>query len=255
MTPGFSVELFQHIAAAVGCELVLDQARSGPAPGDDPFSDGRADFGWVCSTSWFGLTATHPEPAVKLVGVAWVPADPDVAGSPVYFSDLVVPAGSPITSIDDLAGRDVGCNDEVSLSGHYALMFALRERGHDPTSFANLTFTGGHRRSLELVAAGELEAAVVDSVVLASARRSTPELAAVRVVQRLGPWPVQPLVARSDLADDVVATARAALLASNEDPVMQQQLQASMLARFAPVDEAHYAPIVKAMGAAQNSRS
>ena len=58
----------------------------------------------------------------------------------------------------DLAGARIGCNDQISLSGHHALRFELEERGEDPDTFAELVFTGGHHRSLDLVVAGELDA-------------------------------------------------------------------------------------------------
>lgn len=168
MTPGFPVSLFEVIAEVIGADLELDQDRSGPAPGDDPFADGRADFGWICSTSFVELAARGSDgvsPSVRLGGVAWVPDDPGSAGEPKYFGDVVVRRDSPIATFGDLAGRTIGCNDEVSLSGHHALRLALFEHGADPKRFAQLHFTGGHHRSLDRVVDGSLDAAVVDSVV------------------------------------------------------------------------------------------
>ena len=48
---------------------------------------------------------------------------------------------------------------------------------------------------------------LVDSVVRTSRARHDPAVAALRIVERLGPWPVQPLVARADL-DRALADAR-----------------------------------------------
>lgn len=243
MVPGFPVSLFERIAAVAGAELLLDQTRSGPAPGVDPFADGSVDLGWICSTSFVDLATRGRSPSVKLVGIAWVPEDQAVAGRPVYFGDVVVRQDSPVTSFADLVGRSVGCNDEVSLSGHFAFRIAAHQMGADPDTFADLCFTGGHHYSLDRLVAGELDAAVVDSVVRTSRCVTDPGVAALRVVERLGPWPVQPLVARADLADDIVTEVRHALLASNDDSAMQAELAAASLRHFVEVGDDHYLPI------------
>lgn len=254
MVPGFPVSLFQRIAEVAGAELELDQTRSGPAPGHDPFADGTADLGWICSTSFVDLATRADVPSVKLVGVAWVPEDPDSAGRPVYYGDVVVRQDSPVASFADLTGRSIGCNDEVSLSGHYAFRIAAHKMGADPDTFADLCFTGGHHYSLDRLVAGELDAAVVDSVVRTSRQATDPGVAALRVVDRLGPWPVQPLVARADLDPDVVTAVRQALLASNNDAVMQAELAAASLQHFIEVDDDHYLPIRTALEAVAPAR-
>jgi len=240
MTPGFPVSLFERIAATIDADLALDQTRSGPAPGEDPFRDGTADLGWICSTSFVELSTRSTNPSLQLAGVAWVPDDPDIGGEPRYFGDLVVPAGSPIVSFADLAGRSIGCNDEVSLSGHYALRKAIDDFGAHPDKFAKLHFTGGHHTSLDQLVAGTLDAAVVDSIVRISRMNTDANVARLRVIERLGPWPVQPLVARSNLDHAVLADVRAALLASNDDPGMQSELRAASLTGFVSVEPDHY---------------
>lgn len=250
MTPGFPVSLFERIAQVAGADLALDQSQSGPGPGEDPFRDGQADLGWICSTSFIDLATRLREPSVKLVGVAWVPNDPGSHGEPKYFGDVVVPADSDIMSFDDLAGHSIGCNDQVSLSGHFALRIAMQERGFDPDHFADLRFTGGHNLSLDQLVEQQLDAAVVDSVVRASRCATDQRVADLRVVERLGPWPVQPLVARADLDADIVTAVRDALLASNTDVRMQAELAAASLAGFVPVGPDHYLPIRKALESA-----
>ncbi|MDH3707652.1 MAG: PhnD/SsuA/transferrin family substrate-binding protein, partial [Acidimicrobiia bacterium] len=130
MTPGFPVSLFERMAAVIDAELLLEQHTSGPPPGEDPFRDGRYDLGWICSTSFVDLALRAEQPSVRLAGVAWVPDDPDANGRPVYFGDIVVAPDSDVETLDDLAGRRIGCNDAVSLSGHHALRLRLRDGGH-----------------------------------------------------------------------------------------------------------------------------
>lgn len=246
LTPGFPVALFERIAAVAGVDLLLDQERSGPAPGHDPFAVGEADLGWLCSTSLVDLATRGVATSVRPVGVAWVPLDPGSGGRAVYFGDVVVGPDSPIERFADLAGRAVGCNDEISLSGHYSFRIEAYRRGLDST-FADLRFTGGHHRSLDLLAGGALDAAVVDSVVRTSRARTDPDVAGLRVVERLGPWPVQPLVARTDLGAEVVDVLRRTLLASNGDPAVRAELAAAGLDRFVAVTPDHYDSVHHAM--------
>ncbi len=247
LTPGFPASLFEVLGDVVGVDVDFEQQLSGPAPGSDPFRDGSVDLGWICSTSYVDLATRGADPTVQLVGVAWVPDDPDVNGRPIYFGDLVTAPGSDITGIDDLRGKRVGCNDPVSLSGHYALRFALDDRGHDPDSFADLVFTGGHHRSLDLVLDGQLDAAVIDSVVRTGRARHDPGVAALPVVERLGPWPVQPLVARSTLDQEAIGEVRRLLLEAGDRADVRRELQGAALSHLVAVGSDHYAAVRSAM--------
>lgn len=243
MVGGFPLSLFERIAGVMDVELEYDESRSGPIPGDHPFADGRADFGWICSTSYVDLALGVLEPTVRLAGVGWVPLDEASTDRAVYFGDVVVNEDSPVRNLGELRDATIGCNDEVSLSGHYSLRFALQQRGLDPASFAKLRFTGGHHNSLDALVDNQLDAAVVDSIVRTTRARADDRVARLRVVERLGPWPVQPLVASVRLSAEDVRQAQTALLASNDDPAMQSELHAAGLARFVPVDDDHYAPV------------
>ena len=243
MSPGFPETLFEAVGGAVGATVEFDRRTSGPSPGDDPFRDGTYDLGWVCSTSFVDLSLRRRTPSVQLVGVGWVPTDPDAAGRPVYFGDLVVGPDHRAVSLAELRGASIGCNDVVSLSGHHALRHAIAASGDDPDTFADLTFTGGHHASLDALVAGELDAVVVDSVVRTGRARRDERVASLRVIDRLGPWPVQPLVARADLAATLVAEMQAAVLALNRDPVVRAILADAALDRFVATRPDHYAPV------------
>lgn len=243
LSPGFPEELFEKLAAVIDAEVHFETEFSGPAPGHDPFKTSEVDLGWICATSFVDLTSREPEPSVQLVGVAWVPDDPDANGRPVYFGDLVGDPSSDITSLEGLAGARIGCNDRVSLSGYYALRHALAERGCDPDDFAELVFTGGHHRSLDLLLEGELDAAVIDSIVRTGRARLDPAVANLRIIDRLGPWPVQPLVARTSLTQSEVDQIRTLLLEASPRPDVQQQLHAACLTDLVEVGIDHYEPV------------
>lgn len=240
MSPGIPAALFEVIGAAIGAEVHFETATSGPPPGQDPFRDGVYDLGWICSTSFVDLALRQDRPSVRLAGIGWVPDDPDVDGRPVYFGDVVVRADAPVTSLHDLGGRRIGCNDAISLSGHLALRFALEAVGARLDDFAELVFTGGHHASIDGVLSGALDACVVDSVVRIGRSRRDPAVAALRVVARLGPWPVQPLVARADLDEQLVARIRATILQATDRAEIGAELAASALVGFVATDPTHY---------------
>ena len=246
MTPGFPVSLFESIGRIIGAEVEYETEASGPMPGHDPFADDATELGWICSTSFVDMASTGKDPSIQLVGVAWVPDDPDADGRPVYFGDIVTRSDSGISSFEDLEGKRVGCNDPVSLSGHYALNFALDDRGLGD-DYLDKVFTGGHQASLTAVANGELDAAIVDSVVRTTRSRVDPDIADLSVLDRLGPWPTQPLVARVSLSEDEVAAVRQALLEASTDTELRDELHATALSHLVEVDADHYAPVHAAM--------
>lgn len=246
LAPGYPPELFEAIADLLGADLQLETGRSGPDPADDPFADGRADVGWICSTSFVELT-TGPDPSVQEVGVAWVPDDGDGGGRPVYCSDVLVGAHVDAQTLDDLGGRRIGCNDPASLSGYHAVRIELDRRGHDPDEFAELVMTGGHTRSIDRLLVGGLDAAVVDSVVLARRRREMGDPPGLRRIHRLGPWPTQPVVMRADEPVDAVESVREALLSLNDDPRITDLFAGAALARLVATPPDHCEPVRAAM--------
>ncbi len=254
MSPGFPHSLFRSFAGIVGAEVDFDETRSGPAPGVDPFITGDADLGWICSTSFVELGTRGAEPTIELTGVAWVPDDPDAHGRPVYFGDLVTLPESGITSFEDLEGRTIGCNDEVSLSGNYSLTFALEDRDL-PAHFVTRVMTGGHHNSLDQLLAGEIDVALVDSVVRTARARADERIRELTIIERLGPWPVQPLVARSTMSAEQIGNVRRLLLDATSTPEIQAELDAACLTTLVEVDEHHYATVRDAMDRLRASES
>jgi ABC-type phosphate/phosphonate transport system substrate-binding protein len=247
LTPSFPKSLFEVLAREIGADLHLIDSASGPTPDDDPFAQGRFDLGWMCSTAYMGLVLAGDQPSVELVGAAWVPDDPDAGGRPVYYGDIVARADTELNSLADLEGATVACNDPVSLSGNYSLRFAIEQLGHDPDAFAHMTYTGGHLASLERTLAGEFDAAVVDSVVRINRARNDASVAGMRVVERLGPWPVQPIVARTGLPGDEIERVRRTLIEATDREDIRTELTAAALTRFTEVDTADYEPVRRAL--------
>ncbi|HTM21164.1 MAG TPA: PhnD/SsuA/transferrin family substrate-binding protein [Kofleriaceae bacterium] len=230
LAPSIPVELHRaladHLAGALGApvELRFETARS--APEGDPFADGATDLGWMCAPGYLrladrGSIALLPAPC---------PDDPRAGGRPVYFSDVVVRAADPARGFADLHGRTWAFNDPCSLSGWLALRRHLAA-----CDGVRLLASGSHVRSLAMIAAGQADAAAVDSQALALATARDPALAAsLRVIDSWGPFPIQPLVAGARLPAATRAAVAAALLA------VGPRLRRWRVLGFAPVTEVDY---------------
>lgn len=223
---GFFQLVAQHIEAATGVPVAVDfESRiSGPLAGDDdPFADGRADVGFICAPSvrFLGEEVTVlPSP---------VPADPRANGRPVYFADVVVRAGSGLCAFDELRGKTWAYNDPNSKSG----WFSMIERAGGPDFFERCIQSGSHLRSIELVAAGDADAAAIDSNVLRLNRRDD-----LRVIESWGPFAIQPAVVRAAIDDATKQRIASALLTMHEQHA--ESMASFGFARFADADPAAY---------------
>ena len=248
LAPSLPDELFELIASELarrtGGPVSLDFERrvSGPTPEDDPFREERADLAFVCAPS-YPLLREAGSP-VALLPAAPVFADPRAQGRPVYFSDVVVSAGHPARRFEELSGAIWCYNDRRSRSGWQNMLARLADLGHaggPEAFFGTLVQSGAHVRSLEMVAAGEADAAAIDSNTLWLALDRDPAIGArFRVVESWGPMPIQPVLAHARLEADRRARIGAALLSLHEEDSVRSRLARFGVTRFARVEEASY---------------
>lgn len=189
--------LYEFIAGACGASELV--------PGGDwrTLADGKIDLAFVCSPPLVWLKG-----AVEAIA-APVLADPRFGGRPLYSSEVVVKSDSSYLSFEDLAGSRLAVNEPSSWSGYWVVLHRVGAWSY----FREVVEAGFHQHSLRLVAAGEVDAAAIDSQVLAMELRDDPTLAhRLRVVETLGPAPSQPVVVRSGLDAGVKAGLQARLL-------------------------------------------
>ncbi len=246
LAPSIPLEFYRHLAEhlaarlATTTTLVSDTRASGPRVGDDPFSAGMADIGFMCAPCFVALDE-QPRSPVRLIEAAPLYDDPRCGGAPVYFSELVVRADSHLRAFSDLRGARWAYNDELSLSGFHSVLRALAERGLQRDFVGEARCAGSHLSALRAVSDGEVDFAAIDSNTLAIQRRTRPELcAAVRVIESLGPHPVQPVVARATLPETTVAALTTSLLQAHEDRALTAVFARNGLSRFVPVTRDAY---------------
>src|SRR5215213_6326046 len=205
----------------------------------DQFEAGEADLGVICGLPYVWLADRRPPPVEPLV--APVLAGHRYAGRPVYYSDVIVCHDSPITCLEELRGCSWAYNEPASHSGHTVTLYSLIRMGARPGFFSRVVEAGFHQRAIRLVHTGAVDAAAIDSQVLAIELRDHPQLAdRLRVVGSFGPSTIQPVVAASRLPEELKDEVRELLVTLGEDPTARPLLAHGFIDRFGPVDDAAY---------------
>jgi ABC-type phosphate/phosphonate transport system substrate-binding protein len=133
------------------------------------------------------------------------------------------------------SGRRLAANSDDSLSGWISAMATI--------DVGDVTFTGSHAASLEAIAAGDADLAMIDALTLAHLRRLRPEVTAGLVEVARGPWiPSPPIVVPRATPPARLEELRAAFAdALAADPAIGATL---LLDGFVPLDRADYAPVL-----------
>ena len=237
LAPGME-EVYLRIAEAVATRLgTTTDLHVGSDPSE--FADGRADLAFLCGLPYVHL-ADSPDPVVVPVA-APVLTDERYGGRPIYFSDVVVRADSGLTRFDELRGASWAFNEPDSQSGYGVVRWHLARLGEVDGYFGRVVEAGFHDTAMRLVASGAVDAAAIDSQVLAMARRDEPELARdLRVIGSLGPSTIQPVVASTRLPGRSIDAVRAALVGLARDPATSRSLARGLISRFVPMTDADY---------------
>lgn len=248
LTPSVPRSLFAYLADYLGerlgmaTELQIETHHSGPPRGmPDPFTEGALDIGFFCAPPYIWLQE-RPEPPVELVPFGLVFEDSrNGAGRPVYFSDIVVRKDHPARSFADLVNARWGYNDRESLSGYYSVVQTAAEHGADATFLGRLHDMGSHLSSLRGLRRGVIDAAAIDSTVLALRWRRDPALRAeLRVLHGLGPWPIQPIVMRRSLPARLKKALTTAIGALGETAERRRALRRWLVSGVAPMTDADF---------------
>jgi phosphonate transport system substrate-binding protein len=100
---------------------------------------------------------------------------------------------------------------------------------------------GFHQRAIRLVADATVDAAAIDSQVLAIELRDHPRLAdRLRVIGSFGPSTIQPVVAASRLPARLKDQAREVLVDLAGDPAARPVLDYGLIDRFTAIGDAAY---------------
>jgi phosphonate transport system substrate-binding protein len=205
----------------------------------DQFEAGEADLGVICGLPYVWLADRRP-PSVEPLAAPVLAGD-RYAGRPIYFSDVIVRHDSPITRLEELEGRSWAYNEPASHSGHTVTLYSLVQRGVRPGFLGRVVQAGFHQRAIRLVAASRVDAAAIDSQVLAIERRDHPQLAdRLRIIDTFGPSTIQPVVAASRLPDRLKDQVRDLLVGLGDDAAARPVLDHGFIQGFTAIDDTAY---------------
>jgi len=205
----------------------------------DQFEHGQADLGVICGLPYVWLADRQPPPVEPLAAPVLV--GDRYSGRPIYYSDVIVRHDSPITCLKELRGRSWAYNEPASHSGHTVTLYSLVAMGARPGFLGPVVEAGFHQRAIRLVASGSVDAAAIDSQVLAIELRDHPRLAdRLRAIGAFGPSTIQPVVAASRLPAALKDQVREILVTLAHDPAARPMLAYGLIERFAPVGDADY---------------
>jgi ABC-type phosphate/phosphonate transport system substrate-binding protein len=229
---GFYEFVSRHVGARLGFRVEFRDGASYEELAAD------VDVAFVCGLAYVELAAAlEPIAAPVLWGRRY-------GGKPVYFSDVVVRRDSPFRSFADLRWRSWGYNETRSQSGYGIVRYHLARLREVDGYFGRVVETGWHQRSLELVCAGKIDAAAVDSHVLALWQRDHQDMAdRLRVIETLGPSTVQPVVVARRLPEHFKSSLRTAFLSMHGHALARPHLTNALVRRFVRVGSGDYREI------------
>jgi ABC-type phosphate/phosphonate transport system substrate-binding protein len=165
----------------------------------------------------------------------------EACAGPRYCSVVLVRADGAVGTLAQLRGARCAVNSRHSQSGYSALRALVAPLSAAGRFFGAVEVTGGHRASIERVAAGRADVAAVDCVTHALLARHCPSaLDGTRVLCRTASAPGLPYVTSGAASDDLIARLRAGLARAFADPDLEPARAALLLAGFEALPLAAY---------------
>ena len=212
---------------------------------------GQIQIGWMCGYPYVMETAV-PNPAIVLLALP-VMAGARYQNQPIYFSDVVVRHDSPFEKFEDLRGAIWAYNEVGSQSGYHIVRYKLAQLGENGDFFGKVVASGAHLNSLQMILAGEADAAALDSTVMAMALREDPMLSAqIRIIEALGPSPIPPWVIHKSVPAPLRQSLQEALTQMHHSPAGRMVLALGEMVRFETAVDAHYDPLRQMLHASRN---
>jgi phosphonate transport system substrate-binding protein len=237
--------VIQQIATYVGQQLGLKTTFVDDLSWQervDLLEAGQVDVSWMCGL-YYVRKADQSDCALELLA-APVMSAARYQDRPIYFSDIIVRRQSKYQTFADLLGAGWAYNEVNSHSGYNITRYYLAGLGVPQPYFGRVVAAGSHERSLEMVLQNEVDAAAIDSTVLAIAQeldhRVRDEL---RIIATTPPSPIPPLVISQEVPAALRQEIRQVLVEMDGQQNGRYILQKAGLKRWAVVTDRDYDPI------------
>lgn len=206
---------------------------------DIKIDKGEIEIGWICGLPYINKF-DRPNSQIELLA-APVMTGERYQDKPIYFSDVVVRLDSAFFSFKDLRGTKWAYNEPNSQSGYNITRYHLAVIGEPKNFFGKVIKTGSHQRALKLIRQGRVDAAAIDSTVLETEFRNSPEIRDdIRILEALGPSPIPPYVISTQVPKILREQIRDLITHMHQDNEGSSNLQEVEIARFEIVSDSDY---------------
>lgn len=225
-------QLLDYVGVRLGLEVECIEKRS-YAEVNALLGAGEVDMAFVCSKPYVD--------GRKEFGLELLVA-PQVRGETVYYSYIVVPRDSEAQAVEDLRGGTFAFTDPMSNSGRLAPLHMLKKMGETPESFfGNSMYTYAHDKSVRLVSHKVVGGAAVDSLVWEYEDEQNPtDTSRTRIIEKLGPFGIPPVVVRPGLDPGLKTKLRDILLSAHRDEAGAAILAGMMIDKFVSIEDKQY---------------
>lgn len=225
-------ELAAYLAARLGRPVELVQGKTYTEI-NDLLKSGDITVALVCTNPYL---QGQDDFGMELLAV------PEINGERVYYSLLIVGRNSEATSLSSLRGASFAFSDPLSNTGRLVPTYELARLGTNPDAFFSQTiFTYSHESSVRAVADGVVTAAAVDSLVYDYLASTEPELVAkLKVIERWGPFGINPLAVNPNLDEQTKSDLRRVFLDMSGDPEGKLILERLQIDRFVMAEDGMY---------------
>ncbi|OGR41151.1 MAG: hypothetical protein A2X28_07355 [Elusimicrobia bacterium GWA2_56_46] len=172
-------------------------------------------------------------------------AAPVVHGEQVYYSYIIVHKNSPIRSLKELRKKNFAFTDPNSNTGFIVPKYYITKMGETiDLFFGQYIYTKSHDNSIKAVAEKTADGAAVDNLIWEYLNGTDPQYTSqTRVIEKLGPYGMPPVVVNPGLDAGMKAKIRNILTTMHRDKEGRAILKKLFIDRFAAIKDGDYASV------------
>ena len=230
-------QLLDYIAGKLDRKIQLIQRKT-YAEINELIGLGQIDLAFICSGPYAIGKEKYNFEALAM---------PQVRGSYLYQSYLIVNKDTPFQNLDDLKGKTFAFTDPESNTGKLVPTYWLRQQGETPETFFQKTiYTYSHDNSIMAVAMALVDGAAVHGQIWEYYNHRNPTFTSkTRIIKKSKPFGNPPVVASSQLPNQMKEQIRELLYNMHQDSDGKNILNELMIDRFIAPKTHSYNPILE----------
>jgi phosphonate transport system substrate-binding protein len=227
-----------HYLSSLGISVLFDEQLTYQKR-IEGLCSGEIDLGFMCGLLYASLKDKHATKVTPLVAPVSLALSDKLAS---YYSYVIVKAPSPYKTFADLEGSLFCINESDSFSGYHIMHYHLATLGKPKGFFSTMIQSGSHMGSIQQVLQGKADSAVIDHTLFDYWVKNNPDAAdRLRVIERLGPFPMPPLLISERVPEELKHAIQKALLEMPGDVLNDLDML-----EFQTVNDRTYDPIREA---------